>query len=578
MSFSFRLLSWVLLGCLSWSRPAWGQTGAAPTYQWVQQAGGLEDDRGECVGVDATGSTYVSGIFRGTALFGTTTLTSRGDYDVFLAKYSASGQFSWVRQLGGPGRESVYGLTVEATGTVYVTGSFDQAYNVRPPYPLVSLTLENVTLTGGSTLGEMYLASYNAQGVLNWAKQTKGAGLSASTGTKVAVDGRGNVYVIGSAEGHAVFDHITLHLSTGRNEFVAKYAPDGVLQWVTTGLGSGASAANEQLAVDATGQCYVLAYFNTPLPIGGTTLVPAKPPYGEPYVAKLDAQGQVLWARQFGTPSVQETGAGLALDAQGNLLLAYQFAETVTHGTHSFTSRGSSDVLVLQYSPQGDYQWGVQFGGRDTDTLQGLSVDAQGNSYLALGMWGMSSLTLFSGNNQYYTHLLSLAQDSTLRWARLSPEVVLDLAATATGDVYTTGYLEYTRAFDTITLTSRGELDMHVAKLGAGTAAPAPVTSPPVPPIPPVLSPAPLPPEVTKAFVPNIITPNGDGANETFQFVGLGLGPWQLQVYSRWGRLVYQHENYQQDWGAADLPAGLYYYRLQRLQESPYQGWVEVVR
>lgn len=79
-------------------------------------------------------------------------------------------------------------------------------------------------------------------------------------------------------------------------------------------------------------------------------------------------------------------------------------------------------------------------------------------------------------------------------------------------------------------------------------------------------------------LVPNIITPNGDGLNEVFRFPGLGAGPWQLQVYSRAGRLVYQQENYQQDWGAAGLPAGLYYYYLHAPRQPAQQGWLEVVR
>lgn len=71
----------------------------------------------------------------------------------------------------------------------------------------------------------------------------------------------------------------------------------------------------------------------------------------------------------------------------------------------------------------------------------------------------------------------------------------------------------------------------------------------------PLLSALPRPPQV-----PNIITPNGDGLNEVFRFTGLGPGPWQLQVYSRRGRLVYQQENYQQDWEATGPTEGLYYY------------------
>ena len=78
--------------------------------------------------------------------------------------------------------------------------------------------------------------------------------------------------------------------------------------------------------------------------------------------------------------------------------------------------------------------------------------------------------------------------------------------------------------------------------------------------------------------LPNIITPNGDGRNDAFAISDLPPGAWQLHIYSRWGRLVYQTENYQSNWSAEGLAAGLYYYQLKTTGQMPYQRWVEVVR
>ena len=76
-------------------------------------------------------------------------------------------------------------------------------------------------------------------------------------------------------------------------------------------------------------------------------------------------------------------------------------------------------------------------------------------------------------------------------------------------------------------------------------------------------------------FIPNIITPNGDGQNDVFTVRGLPPGAWALTVYNRWGRLVYHAENYRNEWGASAAP-GLYYYLLQQPGHgSAYKGWVE---
>ena len=78
--------------------------------------------------------------------------------------------------------------------------------------------------------------------------------------------------------------------------------------------------------------------------------------------------------------------------------------------------------------------------------------------------------------------------------------------------------------------------------------------------------------------LPNIITPNHDGRNDTFKPRGLGTGPWELVLYNRWGARVYEAPAYTGEWGL-DAPAGLYYYQLrQPVSKQLYKGWLEVVR
>ena len=88
-----------------------------------------------------------------------------------------------------------------------------------------------------------------------------------------------------------------------------------------------------------------------------------------------------------------------------------------------------------------------------------------------------------------------------------------------------------------------------------------------------------LPPvEVEIPHVPNIITPNGDGLNDTFA-PKLGGCPGRLRVFSRWGLKVFEVPEYHNDWGAAGLPEGLYYYVLDGADAAAQvKGWVEVVR
>jgi len=83
--------------------------------------------------------------------------------------------------------------------------------------------------------------------------------------------------------------------------------------------------------------------------------------------------------------------------------------------------------------------------------------------------------------------------------------------------------------------------------------------------------------EVGEVFMPNIITPNGDQKNPTFQPL-FSCRPASLDVYSRWGQRVYQTNDYHNNWDAQGLPDGIYYYLLRDADDRRVKGWVEVRR
>lgn len=80
-------------------------------------------------------------------------------------------------------------------------------------------------------------------------------------------------------------------------------------------------------------------------------------------------------------------------------------------------------------------------------------------------------------------------------------------------------------------------------------------------------------------YVPNVFTPNDDGKNDTFVPKGFVAGFWELTVYNRHGKAVFQEENYRFDYEAEDLSEGVYYYQLtNRNKDRVFKGWVLVLR
>ena len=86
-----------------------------------------------------------------------------------------------------------------------------------------------------------------------------------------------------------------------------------------------------------------------------------------------------------------------------------------------------------------------------------------------------------------------------------------------------------------------------------------------------------IPVRVRGFDLPNIITPNGDGQNDTFRpFVS--TEKVDIQIFNRWGRLQFEQKNYVDSWGDASTAPGLYYYRLLSTSGESWKGWLEVVR
>ena len=68
-------------------------------------------------------------------------------------------------------------------------------------------------------------------------------------------------------------------------------------------------------------------------------------------------------------------------------------------------------------------------------------------------------------------------------------------------------------------------------------------------------------PEYCELIIPNIMTPNGDGENDTFNVTSIGrFAGSTCQIFNRWGNLVFEDNDYDGTWRAIDISDGVYYY------------------
>jgi gliding motility-associated-like protein len=87
-----------------------------------------------------------------------------------------------------------------------------------------------------------------------------------------------------------------------------------------------------------------------------------------------------------------------------------------------------------------------------------------------------------------------------------------------------------------------------------------------------------------KVITYNTISPNGDGMNDKWVIDNISTFPGAIvTIYNRYGQVIYQTDNYQNDWqgtyNGADLPEGTYYYTITfRDNDKVYKGAINIIR
>jgi gliding motility-associated-like protein len=81
---------------------------------------------------------------------------------------------------------------------------------------------------------------------------------------------------------------------------------------------------------------------------------------------------------------------------------------------------------------------------------------------------------------------------------------------------------------------------------------------------------------------PNVFTPNGDGKNDSFYIPNLpadNCREWfeRIEIYNRWGKLVYEGDKREFSWSGVGFPTGVYYYLI-FYHNSRYKGTVSLLR
>lgn len=376
---------------------------------------------------DANGNIYVCGSFRGSITLGTTTLSSAGGTDLFLAKWQPqSNRFTWVQKYGGAGDEWPTDLAVSGT-SVYMTGYF-----LGAPFQFGTTTLPD----NGSNLITAFVAKLTDGGTVAapaWALRLN-TNPTYTEAEHLVVAGAG-VYVAGTFQNTAQFGSFMRTSSGGGDVYVAKLldaGPSASILWLQQAGGPLDDHAFQLVGYGSS--LYVAGTFQGGAGFGSTTLNATST---DAFVAKLLDAGSsagFTWAERVGnTSSASATVIGALAVAGPSVYLAGEFSQTITLGSLVLTAPfgNNSNTFVAKLTDVGStamFQWAQQAGGAGGYTAARALAVAGPNVYVAgsfssrNAQFGTTTLTNANqsgfSNDAFVTKLADAGPTATFSWAR----------------------------------------------------------------------------------------------------------------------------------------------------------------
>ncbi len=275
--------------------------------EWVWGSGSHGNDYGRAVAFLSDGSLAATGVYGASFALGggepgEAVLPWSGEADVYVARFDPDRHLAWARRIASQSWDySAGALGVFADDSVIVAGSFGNGVTDPIAATFGEGESNETTLTSEGN-GDVFVARFDAEGGLTWARRAGGQELEIVKG--VAVGDQGQVWITGSFWGQPTF---------------------------------GAGEATEMTLAD----------------------VGQRP--SNLFIARYTSDGQFHWARRAGTtdeasPEPDDQGTAIVELPDGSLVITGQCGESATFGPGepnetTLTPHGGRDIFLARFEP-----------------------------------------------------------------------------------------------------------------------------------------------------------------------------------------------------------------------------------
>jgi len=428
----------------------------AQTYAWANSTSAqsfASEIQPTAMALDASNNVYTIGTFTGTVDFnpgvGLSNLTSSAqNYDTYIQKLDANGNFVGAFSLAGNGYTSGQAIKTDANGNVYIVGSFDSPVDFNP-----GATVNSITPLGNQ---DAFILKLNSSGMFQWVKTFGSANFVSCSALSLAIDNNNDIVLSGFFADVVDFDPgpaINALAATGfADQFILKLNSAGNFVWAKAFLGS--DYINPyQLTTDANNNIFSSGTFYGTYdfdPGIGQTILSASQT-DDIYITKLNSNGNFIWAKKLGNNNYENV-EGLVTDLVGNAYITATFTDTLDTdpGANVVNLIAQNDaILMLKLNSSGNFVWSKKIDGNGYTYPENIDINNQGHIYLTGYFDGIAdfdpgnSINNLTSAGDYDIFVSKYDENGSFILAKnigdISADGGFDIKVAANGNIYLTG-------------------------------------------------------------------------------------------------------------------------------------------
>lgn len=326
------------------------------------------------------------------------------------------------------------------------------------------------------------LAKHDITGNLVWAKQIRGLLAGGTAGSNMVLDKNNNIAIVGEFKTKLTSGTLTLSQNnTYQHGCVLKYNSNGDILWGVQIISiTGRNILLYTPRFDNSGNLIVSGTFSGAIQVGNNQLYGNS--VDDVFLVKYDVNGNCLWARTYGGIDIEYHGL-VSSDANDNIYLSGEFHSTpISIGNISLPiNLGDGSTVLAKLDPNGNSIWAKTYGGVpgvEPNSWPCTSrTDLEGNTYLwgwclpnsRFGSFILHNTLSFNGAGWVY-YLCKIDTNGNVVWAKEIQEKTYDfnyrdlLELDNKGNIYVGGHVKDQYVVNGTTYNIQGVEDLFIAK------------------------------------------------------------------------------------------------------------------